>query len=363
MTGRLDRVRRILAEQDLDAALISLPANRFYLSGFTGGDHGADESAGVVLLDRASATLLTDQNNVVWAEAEARGVAVEAWERPWDRFVGERLRDAGWKRVGFEDSALTVACHRGVLEAAGGGVVLAPLGGVVGRLRAVKEPAELELMTAAIRLTDEVFVTATAGWTAGTTERALTWRIEREMRDRGADGPACPTIVAAGAHGARPHHAAKDRAIAEGEPVVIDMGARLGGYAADLTRTIWVGEPTPRLRADYNVVAAAQRAAFGAIRAEVAGKDLDAIARAVVAAAGYGNSFAHGLGHGLGLRVHEAPSLGKTSADVLAAGHVITVEPGLYLADWGGVRIEDVGVVESNGFRVLTGAPKAVFGH
>ena len=135
---------------------------------------------------------------------------------------------------------------------------------------------------------------------------------------------------------------------------------RLGGYAADLTRTIWVGEPTERLRAVYNVVDAAQRAELGALRAGVLGKDVDAVAREVIAAAGHGDHFSHGVrsGHGLGIRVHEAPSLGKTSDDVLLPGQVLTVEPGVYIADWGGVRIEDVGVVEADGFRLLTGAPK-----
>ena len=359
MIARLERVRAILADRGLDAALISLPANRFYLSGFTDDDDGPDESSGVLLVDRETATLLTGATNVAWAASEVDGVGVEAWTRPWERSVGERLRDGGWSRIGFEDAALSVASHRALGEAAGDGVAFEPLGNAISELRAVKEAAELELMAAAIRLTDEVFVAATADLAAGTTERELDWRIERTMRERGADGPAFPTIVAAGPHGARPHHAPGDRAIAAGDPVVIDMGVRLGGYAADLTRTIWVGEPTERLRAVYNVVQAAQRAALGAIRAGASAKDVDAAARDVVAAAGYGDEFTHGLGHGLGVRVHEAPSLSKTSEDVLRAGQVVTVEPGIYLDGWGGVRIEDVGVVEADGFRVLSGAPKA----
>lgn len=357
MSDRLSRLRAALAERDLDAALISLPANRFYLSGFTADDHGPDESSGVLIVDRGGATLLASSTNAPWAEAESR-LPVAVWQRPWERFVGERLRDEGRRRVGFEDAALTVASHRALAEAAGEGVALAPLGNSVDRLRAVKEPAELELLTAAIRLTDEVFVAATAGLAAGTTERELAWRIERELRERGADGPAFPTIVAAGPHAARPHHATSDRPIAAGEPVVIDMGARLGGYAGDLTRTIWVGEPTPELRAVYTIVDAAQRAALAALRPGMTGKAADAVAREAIANAGRGDQFAHGLGHGLGIRVHEAPSLGQASTDVLEPGHVVTVEPGVYVAGWGGVRIEDVGVVEADGFRVLSAAPK-----
>ena len=360
MTDRLDRVRDILRQRGLDALMISHPANRFYLSGFTADDHGPDESAGVLLVEPAAATLLTGATNLPWASSEVgTGVTAGEWERPWERHVGERLREAGWRRVGFEDAALTVGSHRALAEAAGEAVALEALGDAVSRLRAVKDAAELALLAEAIRFTDEVFVAATAELAAGTTERELVWRIEREMRERGADGPAFPTIVAAGPHSARPHHAPTDRPIAAGEPVVIDMGVRIGGYAADLTRTICVGEPTPKLSAVYNVVLAAQRAALAALRAGMTGKDADAVARAVVEAAGYGERFTHGLGHGLGIRVHEAPSLGKTSEDVLVAGHVVTVEPGVYIADWGGVRIEDVGVVEPDGFRVLTAAPKA----
>jgi Xaa-Pro aminopeptidase len=179
------------------------------------------------------------------------------------------------------------------------------------------------------------------------------------MLELGADGSAFPTIVAAGPHGARPHHTPGDRPIAAGEPVVIDMGAALAGYAGDLTRTIWVGEPTERLRAIYNVVYDAQRAALAGLRAGMSGKAGDALAREPITAAGFGEQFTHGLGHGLGIRVHEAPSMGKKSEDVLQPGQVVTVEPGIYVEDWGGVRIEDVVVVEPNGVRVLTAAPKA----
>lgn len=357
MTDRLERLRTILVERGLDAALISLPANRFYLSGFTADDHGPDESSGVLLVDGRAATLLTSATNAPWAEAESR-LPVVTWKRPWERFVGERLRHEGRRRVGFEDAALTVASHRALTDAAGAGVAFAPLGNDVDRLRAVKEPEELALMTAALCLTDEVFVAATAELAAGTTERALAWRIEREMRERGADGPAFPTIVAAGPNGAKPHHAASDRPMAAGEPIVIDMGVRLRGYAADLTRTIWIGEPTPELRAVYTIVDAAQRAALAGLRAGIAGNAADAIARDAFVAAGRGDQFVHGLGHGLGIRVHEAPSLGQASTDVLAPGQVVTVEPGLYVPGWGGVRIEDVGVVEADRFRVLTTAPK-----
>ncbi len=355
-TDRLAQLRDLLTEQGLDGALITDPANRFYLSGYSA--DGPPAEAGALIVGRDVATLLTSPNNTGWAEATVGpGIAVEAWERPWEPFVGRRLRDDRWRRVGFEDRALTVASHREILTEADG-LALEPLGNAVDRFRAVKEAAELDLLAAAIRLNDEVFVAATAELRPGLTERELAWRIEREMRERGADGAAFPTIVAAGPHAARPHHECTDRPFEAGEPIIIDMGVRLRGYDADLTRTVWIGEPTPRLRAIYNVVFAAQAAALGALRAGLTGKEGDAVARDVIEAAGYGESFPHGLGHGLGIRIHEAPSLGKTSEDVLVPGQVVTVEPGIYVPDWGGVRIEDVGVVEAGGFRNLTTAPK-----
>lgn len=358
MMGRLDRVREIMTEQRLDAALISNPANRFYLSGYTAEDHGPDESAGVLLVRSTDATLLTGATNLPWAESEARDCTVAAWKHPWEAFLGETIRAAGAKRVGFEASALTVASHDALTAAVGSDVSFVSLGNAVDRLRAVKDEAEIAALTAALHLTDEVFVAATSDLQPGITEKQLAWKIEREMRERGAEGPAFPTIVAAGPHGARPHHSPTNRALAAGEPVVIDMGARVAGYAGDLTRTIWLGDPVPRLREVYTIVDTAQRAALAAIRAGLSGKEADAVARDEIDAAGYGDAFVHGVGHGLGIRVHESPSLSRMSTDVLRSGHVVTIEPGIYLPEWGGVRIEDVGVVEEQGLRILTGAPK-----
>lgn len=359
--SRLARLRQVLAARGLDAALVTHPSNRFYLSGYTGEDTPPDESAGVLLIAQNAALLMSSPNNVGWAEAEAPGFEVIAWERPWVNSVAKQIADRGWRRIGFEENAILYAAHRDLAEALAG-AELVGLGPAVTELRRVKEPPEIAALAAAIALTDEVFVAAASDLQPGVTERELAWRIEREMRERGADGPAFETIVASGPHAARPHHRPTDRPLGLGEPVVIDMGARVGGYNGDLTRTIWLGEPDARLREIYSIVAAAQGAAIAAMRAGISGQAMDAAARDVIAAAGYGDTFPHGLGHGLGVRVHEAPSAAKTSEDTLQAGEVITIEPGIYLPDWGGVRIEDVGVVEADGVRILTRAPKADLG-
>ena len=358
MSLRLQRLRALAAERNLDGILITHPSNRFYLSGYSGGDTPPNESAGVLLIGGTKALLFTGATNVAWAEAEAPGFTSQSWTRPWARFLVPVLRDLGWKRIGFEDEALLYATYRDLTAGLDSEVELVPLGSAVDELRSVKEPEELDALKRAISITDDAYAAAVAGLEAGMTEVELARRIEQELRNRGAQREAFDTIVASGPHAARPHHAPTERRIQPGEPVIIDMGAHVDGYNGDLTRTTWVGEPTDELRRVYAAVEAAQRAALNAIQDGVAAKEVDAAARAVLDGLGLGEAFTHGVGHGLGVRVHEGPSAGTASEDVLRTGQVLTVEPGAYLPGWGGVRIEDVVVVEAGGHRMLTGAPK-----
>lgn len=358
MSAKLERVRRLLDERGVDAALIAHPANRFYVSGFTAEDHAPDESAGVLLVTVDRALLFTSPNNVEWAAADAPAFEVIGWKRPWVETVVEHIRELGCRRVGFEDHALVHATVIAFTQSLDGAVELLPLGRAATELRAIKEPEEIAALERVIQLTDDVFREVAAEIRVGMTERAVAWRIEQAFREHGADGAAFPTIVASGPHAARPHHHVSERAIQPGEPIIIDMGARLDGYNADLTRTVWLGEPIDRLAAVYNVVYGAQAAALAAIRAGVTGAEVDSAARAIAEAAGYGEHIVHGLGHGLGIQVHEAPRAAPTADRPLRAGEVLTVEPGLYFAGWGGVRIEDVVVIEEGGCRVLTTAPK-----
>jgi Xaa-Pro aminopeptidase len=358
MSDRIDRLRAVANDLGADAAIVSHPANRRYFSGFPADDHAPDESYGVLLVSPDAAILYTSPTNLPWAEATVRSpVSARAWERPWQEFVGRRLRESGVTTAVFEDSAMSVADHTAITAAAPA-VSLLPAEDRFHALRARKEREELAAIARAARITDAAFVAATTDLTAGTTERQLAWTIELAMRDLGADGPGFPIIVAAGPHGARPHHDVTDRAIEPGEPVVIDIGATVDGYTADLTRTVWVGEPLAELTQRYNAVLAAQQLALANIRPGMTGRDADEIARAALTASGLADQILHGLGHGVGLLVHEFPSMGVKSDDVLAPGHVITVEPGVYFDGWGGIRIEDLCVVTESGLETLSAAPK-----
>jgi Xaa-Pro aminopeptidase len=237
-------------------------------------------------------------------------------------------------------------------------VTLVPLAAAMQGVRAIKDDSEIAAIGEAARLTDAALAAVLADLRPGVSEREVAWRLELAMRDLGAEGTAFPVGVASGPHAARPHHDPTERAIAAGEPVVIDMGATSDGYRADLTRTICLGEPPPIFRDRYNMVLAAQEAALAGIRPGMTGRAADTLAREVLTRSGYGEQFVHGLGHGVGLLIHEFPSLGTRSDDELAPGHVITVEPGIYVEGWGGVRIEDLCVVTATGLDILSAAPK-----
>jgi Xaa-Pro aminopeptidase len=358
MIDRLRRLREAAAAIGADAAIVSHPTNRHYFSGFPAGDHAPDESSGILVVAEEAAILFTSPTNLPWAEsAVGPPVIARPWSRPWPEFLGQELQTLGVRCAAFEDRALSVADHAGILQAVGN-VRLVPVENAFHALRAVKSDEELASIAEAARITDAAFARATSDLEPGITEKALAWRIEAAMHDLGADRPGFPVIVATGPHGARPHHDPSDRPIEEGEPVVIDIGAMVGGYSADLTRTICLGDPPPAYIDRYNTVLSAQRRALTEIRAAMSGREADAVAREPLSAAGLGDQFLHGLGHGVGLNIHEFPSLGKSSDDILEPGHVVTIEPGVYFEGWGGIRIEDLCVVTSTGLEVLSAAPK-----
>jgi len=355
---RLSTLRETLRDRGLDAFLVSSPENRRYFSGFTG-------TAGYLLVSQDQAVLATDFRYVEQAGQQAPGYRVErvTGKLAWFPKVAAEL---GSKRIGFEGQHMTVGSHtsfQNAIRDAGGpdGLALVETSETLDAMRASKYAEELQLIARAVEITDEAFEEVASTVQAGVTEREVAWRLEKGMRERGAEALAFDIIVGAGPNGALPHHLADDTVIGVGEPVVIDMGARYQGYCADLTRTIVIGEPDEKFRRVYGTVLSAQLAAEEGVEPGMTGGEVDAISRGVIQEAGYGESFGHSLGHGVGLAVHELPHVGPNASDILANGMVFTIEPGIYLPDWGGVRIEDVVVLEKGRARVMSVAPKLGF--
>ncbi|HUG17235.1 MAG TPA: Xaa-Pro peptidase family protein [Thermomicrobiales bacterium] len=358
---RVDRVREAIRARGLDGLLVTHPSNRVYLTGFTGEDIAPNESSGHLLITATAATLVTGSVNTTQAESQAPHIRVITREGAWSEADAKVIAESGAKRIGYESQAMLDGVFRGVneeLEKSALAIAWEPADGIVESFRAVKSPSEVALLRRAFEITNAAFERVAPTIQIGDSEWDVSWRIHMAMVELGAEGPSFPTIVAAGTHAARPHHEPGKRRIRQGEPIVIDMGARYQGYCADLTRTVWFGNPDPTLQEVYPVVAEAVEQVLERIQPGMSGTDMDAAARDFITSRGYGDAFTHGLGHGVGVRVHEAPSASKQSKDVLAAGNVITVEPGVYLPDWGGVRVEDVVLITEDGIEVLTTASK-----
>jgi len=329
----------------LDAVLVTDLVNVRYLTGFTG------SSAAVLVGTDASVVLATDGRYRDQSATEAPDVE-RVITRTLDRELMSRAITDRRRRVGFEDLALTVAAHTELSKRTS--VELAPVGDLVVDLRVVKDETEVTLLRDACRISDAALATLLPELHAGQTERAIARRLEALMFEVGADAIAFDTIVAAGPHTAVPHHQPTNRPVTNGELLKMDFGALRDGYHADMTRTVAVGPPAAWQQEVYLVVAAAQRAGREALREGAGLADVDHAARTVVVEAGLGEHFTHGLGHGVGLQIHEAPFLGATALGKLAAGTPVTVEPGVYLPGRGGVRIEDTLLVGRRDAESLT---------
>jgi len=357
VTQRLQSLRDSLKEKKLDGLLVSAPENRRYLSGFTG-------SAGYLLIGQDDAVLATDFRYVEQAGHEAPEFSIRRIGGDYDWFP-QLLTETDIRKLGFESEDMSVALYQrltGTLKESTAAddrkVRLVGTAGITEALRARKDHEEMQLLQRAIDVADQAMNAVTPTIRAGQTEREVAWRLEVAMRELGADGLSFDIIVGSGPNGALPHHRAGDRAIQEGEPIIIDMGARYQGYCSDVTRTIVVGTPDDTFCRVYDVVLGAQLTAIATVQAGMAAAEADGLARKVIEEAGYGEHFGHGMGHGVGLAIHELPQVGSTGRDVLEEGMVFSVEPGIYLSGWGGVRIEDIVVLEKTGARILSKASK-----
>jgi Xaa-Pro aminopeptidase len=334
-----------IAEAGVDGALITAPANVHYLSGLV------SSNMAMLLPAEGPALLGTDFRYAETADRDCPDLEIEI-DRYLEPALASLAAGRGWRALAFEAQDMTVERHTG-LTAVAGDLRLAPLGHLVEELRMVKDDTEIELLAQACALTDQAFAAVLPAIRPGRTERELAILIERSMVDLGAAGPAFDTIVASGPNGAIPHHSPGARPLERGDLVTIDCGARYGGYHADMTRTVAVGQPARWQLEIYEVVSAAQLAGLSAAVPGADVGDVDAISRAVIADAGHGGHFGHGLGHGVGLEVHEAPMLGPGRTGRLEDRVPVTVEPGIYLPGKGGARIEDTLVVRTAGPQLL----------
>lgn len=336
---RRDRLRAALAARDADAALITSLVNVRYLSGL------ASSHAALLVPADGRPVLATDSRYALTAERECGDLELVTSRSAELELAGLAAR-RGLPRLAFEAHEMTVE-RRDAIVSSAGDLELQPLGRAVEGLRMVKDTGELALLARACAITGEAFDAVAQQIRAGMTERELAVLIERTMIEAGAEKPAFDTIVASGPNGAIPHHTPAGRAFLRGDMITIDCGARYGGYHADMTRTVVLGPPADWQRDLYALVAAAQRAGIEAAGPDAAVADVDAAARSLITEAGHGRHFSHGLGHGVGLEIHEAPMLGHARPGRLAERVPITVEPGVYLPGRGGVRIEDTLVVRS----------------
>lgn len=361
---RLSQLRALLHEQHLQAVLITSAANRRYLSGFTG-------SAGVLLVTQDVALIFTDSRYYLQAIHEAPTFEVReiTTETALPQLLAQTAAELQLPHIACEAEHMTLAQYQRLDNAlhpeGASGTALTVISNLVESLREVKDATEISLLRHAVALTDAALAAVLPTLTPDMTERQVAWMLEVALRERGADRVAFPIIVAAGPHAAWPHAQPGDEPLGTGRPIIIDMGACYQGYHADLTRTIILGEADAQFRQIYNIVLTAQQRAIAGLRAGIASSEVDALARDYITAAGFGPQFHHGLGHGVGLDIHEGPLLRRrrpdttpSAAEYLRAGNIFSIEPGIYLEGWGAVRLEDLILLHADYGEVLSQAQK-----
>lgn len=348
---RQTKLRAQLEERNLPLLLVSNPRNIFYLTGFRG-------SAGMAALGSTEAILWVDPRYTLQARGEARNVEVVEEQGSFNKAIVRWLRRRRFKRVGFEDAQVTCSDYRVWVNESRGKIRFEPASGIVEGIRFVKDEGEIALIRAACQITVDAFAEVRPLIRQGARESDLAAEIEFRMKCKGAEGPAFDTIVASGPRSALPHARASNKILGKSELVIFDLGAILSGYAADMTRTLYLG-PTPgrRVKSLYRAVLEARQRAVESIREGVEGGAVDAAARGSLSRRGLANFFTHSTGHGVGLDIHEKPRLGKKDKTRLKAGCVITAEPGVYLEGLGGIRLEDTVLTGANGAEILTSSP------
>lgn len=353
-THRIQRIRDQLQENDMDTLLVLSDENRRYLSGFTGEDGGYGESAGALFITQNRLVLATDPRFELQAGIEAPMYDVVCYRSGLAGQFVDILSDLKTTRLGFEAGRMTCAQFKRLTETIDGAVEMRNADSLLNSLRMCKDAGELDAMKQSLALAEDVFEAFLAeDLRPGLTERQAAWMLEKRMREGGAESVSFPVIAAFGDNSALPHAISGDRPLREGEPLLFDWGARMDGYCSDISRSFVLGRADERYKHVHRTVWDARARAIEAVSPGVRARDVDAAARQCIDQAGYGGKFGHGVGHGVGLAIHEPPSVGTTSEAVLAEGMVITIEPGIYLPGWGGVRLEEMVAVASEGASVL----------
>lgn len=354
---RLERFRSLMVQEQLDTFLVSVPENRYYLSGFEAEDLLLTESSGCLLITQGAQYLLTDPRYEGAAGKEAPDFKLAVYSTGLKQLLPDLFSELKSERLGVEEHFLTVKRFREVEQAL---CKVRPSAEVIAcedlveRLRIIKDDAEIEKIQRSIRLTEKALQTVWDALAPGKSEKEMAWLIEKTIREGGGQAVSFPPIVATGLNAALPHAVPTDRGIGRGEMVILDLGSKLDGYCSDMTRTWVSGAPDPKLVEIYKAVRQAQLAAQDKIRAGIDSVAVDSAARDLIRDAGYGDSFGHGLGHGVGLAVHEKPGLRKVEPTLLEENMVVTVEPGIYLPGFAGVRLENMVRVTKTGCELLT---------
>ena len=352
--NRLQNLRYILVDKELDGIFISQTENRYYLSGFDG-------SSGFLLITPQDTILATDFRYIEQAKAQASDYEILQITNDIAVWFPKLVADLNLRRLGFEAGHITFTMYHRLTEAlnkAQSQSSLVPADRLVESLRAIKEPEEIELITQAVAITDEAFNYIQGEISTGMSEKEVAWEIEKFLREKGSQSVPFDVMVASGPNSALPHAKSSPRTIQSGEPIIIDIGARVGGYSSDLSRTICLGTADSTFNRVYDTVLGAQLTAMAIIKEGMTSEEADSLARVVIEEAGYGEAFGHGLGHGVGLATHELPRLGSNSTEQLVDGMIFTVEPAIYRTGWGGVRIEDVVIMEGGKLRAISKAKK-----
>ncbi|AQX74485.1 aminopeptidase [Dehalococcoides mccartyi] len=351
---RLALLRKLMAENELDGLLVSKPENQYYLSGFSGGE-------GHLFITPTQSFIAVDFRYYEQAENESPDYTLCKVINGRSLWLPELLSSESIRRLGFESSFITFEQYsklKNTLSESGLNVLLVETADLAGKLRKIKSENEIDCIKQASAIGDAAFSALPSLLTPGMTERELAWELEKFMKSHGSQSMPFEVIAATGANSALPHAQTRPEAVADGQPLLMDYGAKFSWYASDMTRTVLPGKPNSQFKKIYDIVLAAQQKAIDQIHSGMTGQEADAIAREVIEKAGYGANFGHSLGHGVGLEVHEEPHLSPRSTDILENGMVFSIEPGIYLPGWGGIRIEDTCMLKNGKIELLSKSDK-----